>query len=42
MKFPEAHVQALTAVILHMQPMGSLPISLHGSSSSSSSSSRLQ
>jgi hypothetical protein len=33
----EAYVQAHTAAILTMQPMGSLPISLHSSSSRSSS-----
>jgi hypothetical protein len=35
-------MQALTAVILPMQPMGSLPISLHSSSSSSSGNSSQQ
>ena len=33
----EAHVQALAAVVHPMRPMGSLPISLHSSSSSGSS-----
>jgi len=40
LRLREARMQALTAIVLPMQPMGSRPISLHSSNSSSGSSSQ--